>query len=48
MKRHEIEFLWAWFDAVRRGDTETMAAALDPDIVWQGIWETWSAPGRGR
>ena len=39
MKRHEIEFLWAWFDALRRGDTDAMAAALDPDIVWQGIRE---------
>jgi len=39
MKRHEIEFLWAWFDALRRGDTDTMAAALDPGIVWQGIRE---------
>jgi len=39
MKRHDIEFLWALFDALRRGDTETMAAALHPDIVWQGIRE---------
>jgi ketosteroid isomerase-like protein len=37
MKRHNIEFLWAWFDALRRRDTEAMAAALDPDVVWQGI-----------
>lgn len=37
MKRHNIEFLWAWFDALRRRDTETMAAALDPDVIWQGI-----------
>ena len=37
MKRHNIEFLWGWFDALRRGDTESMAAALDPDIVWQGV-----------
>lgn len=39
MKRHEIEFLWAWFDALRRGDTKAMAAALAPDVVWQGIRE---------
>ena len=37
MKRHNIEFLWGWFDALRRRDTESMAAALDPDIVWQGV-----------
>jgi len=39
MKRHNIEFLWAWFDALRRRDTETMAAALAPDVVWQGVHE---------
>ncbi len=39
MKRHDIEFLWAWFDALRRGDTETMTAALHPHVVWQGIRE---------
>ncbi len=39
MKRHNIEFLWAWFDALRRRDTETMAAALDRDVVWRGIHE---------
>jgi hypothetical protein len=37
MKRHNIEFLWGWFDALRRRDTESMAAALDPAIVWQGV-----------
>jgi limonene-1,2-epoxide hydrolase len=37
VKRHNIEFLWAWFDALRRRDTESMAAALDPEIVWQGV-----------
>lgn len=39
MKRHNIEFLWAWFDALRRHNTEAMAAALDPGIVRQGIRE---------
>lgn len=39
MKRHTIEFLWAWFDALRRRDAEAMTAALDPDVVWQGIRE---------
>jgi ketosteroid isomerase-like protein len=37
MKRHSIEFLWGWFDALRRGDTESMAAGLAPDVVWQGV-----------
>jgi hypothetical protein len=36
VKRHNIECLWSWFDALRRRDTEAMAAALDRDIVWQG------------
>jgi hypothetical protein len=39
MKRHNIEFPWAWFDALRRRDTETMVAALAPDVVWQGVRE---------
>ena len=37
MKRRAIEFLWAWLDALRRRDVETMAAALAPDVVWKGI-----------
>jgi limonene-1,2-epoxide hydrolase len=37
VKRHNIEFLWGWFDALRRRDTESMAAALAPDVVWQGV-----------
>jgi ketosteroid isomerase-like protein len=37
MKRHNIEFLWGWFDALRRRDTESMAAGLAPDVVWQGV-----------
>ena len=37
MKRHNIEFLWGWFDAVRRRDGESMAAGLAPDVVWQGV-----------
>ncbi|CAN5469567.1 hypothetical protein BH20ACT18_BH20ACT18_03870 [soil metagenome] len=39
MKRHNIEFLWGWFDALRRRDAEAMTEALDPDVVWQGIRE---------
>ena len=37
MKRHNIEFLWGWFDALRRRDTKSMAAGLAPDVVWQGV-----------
>jgi hypothetical protein len=33
VKRNNIEFLWGWFDALRRRDTESMAAALDPGVV---------------
>ena len=39
MQRQHIEFLWAWFDALRRGDAEAMIAALDPDVIWQGVNE---------
>jgi hypothetical protein len=39
VKRHDIEFLWRWFDALRRRDTETMLAGLDDDVVWQGARE---------
>lgn len=37
MKRHNIEFLWGWFDALRRRDTESMGAALDPGVAWLGV-----------
>jgi ribosomal protein S18 acetylase RimI-like enzyme len=37
VKRNNIEFLWGWFDALRRRDTEAMAAALDPGVVWHGV-----------
>jgi hypothetical protein len=37
VKRHNIEFLLGWLDAARRRDAESMAAALAPDIVWQGV-----------
>ena len=37
MKRHNIEFLLGWLDATRRRDAESMAVALAPDIVWQGV-----------
>lgn len=44
-KRRTIEFLWAWLDALRRGDTQALAAALATDIVWQGIREDLSCRG---
>jgi ketosteroid isomerase-like protein len=37
MKRHTIELLWGWLDALRRRDTEAMSASLHPDVVWQGV-----------
>jgi ketosteroid isomerase-like protein len=37
VKRHKIEFLWGWFDALRRRDREAMADALDPNVAWQGV-----------
>jgi SnoaL-like domain len=37
VKRHNIELLVGWLDALRRRDTEAMAAGLDPAIVWQGV-----------
>jgi ribosomal protein S18 acetylase RimI-like enzyme len=37
VKRQNIELLWGWFDALRRRDTESMAAALDAGVLWQGV-----------
>lgn len=45
MKRQNIEFLWGWFDALRRRDTDAMAAALDAQVVWQGIREDFVCTG---
>jgi hypothetical protein len=47
MRRHDIEFLWSWFDALRRRDTETMLARLDHDVVWQGAHEGLVCNGPG-
>ena len=46
MKRHNIELIWGWLDALRRRDKEAMAAALDPDIVWQGVQSDLVCHGR--
>ena len=37
MKRQNIEIVLGFLDAVRRGDRETAAEFLDPEIVWQGV-----------
>ena len=37
VKRQQIQSLWGWLDAVRRRDKDAMAAALDPDVFWQGV-----------
>ena len=39
MKRHNLEFILAWLDALRRRDVQALRAALDPAIVWQGLRE---------
>lgn len=37
MKRHNLELVVAWLDALRRRDEPTLRAALDPAVVWQGL-----------
>lgn len=37
MKRHNIELVLGFLDAVRRGDRDAAAACLDRDIVWRGV-----------
>ncbi len=39
MKRRNIELILGWLDALRRRDLKAVVAALDPDIVWQGLRE---------
>jgi ketosteroid isomerase-like protein len=42
-----IEIIFAdWLDAMRRGDLDTMAARLAPDIVHQGIKPEWICRNR--
>jgi len=45
-KRRHIELLLGWLDALRRRDLEALAAALDPDIVWQGLRKDLVCRGR--
>ena len=42
-----IEIIFAdWLDAMRRGDLETMAARLAPDVVHQGVKPEWICRNR--
>jgi ketosteroid isomerase-like protein len=42
-----IEVTFAdWLDAMRRGDVETMAARLAPDVVHQGLRDEWICRNR--
>jgi ketosteroid isomerase-like protein len=42
-----IEIIFAdWLDAMRRGDLETMASRLAPDVVHQGIKPEWICHNR--
>src|SRR6266536_3457502 len=35
-----------FFGALRRGDFESAAGLLDPDVSWQGLREEWVCHGR--
>lgn len=37
MKRHTIEFLIGFLDALRRDDRDAVRSALRPDVVWHGL-----------
>jgi ketosteroid isomerase-like protein len=42
-----IEIIFAdWLDAMRRGDLETMASRLAPDVVHQGVKPEWVCRNR--
>ena len=45
MKRHNLEAMIAWLDALRRRDLRALRAALDPAVVWQGLREDLSCYG---
>jgi SnoaL-like domain len=45
MKRHNLEFMLAWLDALRRRDLNALRAALDPAIVWEGLRDDLSCHG---
>lgn len=37
MKRHNIELVLGFLDAIRRRDRDAAAGFLDPEILWQGV-----------
>jgi hypothetical protein len=45
MKRHNLELIIAWLDALRRRDLHALRSALDPAIVWQGLREDLTCHG---
>jgi hypothetical protein len=45
MKRHNLEVILAWLDALRRRDLQALRSALDPAIVWQGLRDDLSCHG---
>jgi len=45
MKRHNLEVIIGWLDALRRRDLQALRSALDPAIVWQGVREDLSCHG---
>jgi hypothetical protein len=46
MKRHNIELIIGWLDALRRRDLEAVTATLDHDIPWEGLREDLICRGR--
>jgi hypothetical protein len=45
MKRHNLEIVVAWLDALRRRDLEALRAALDPAVTWRGLRDDLSCYG---
>jgi len=37
VKRHNIELLISWLDALRRRDLPALTERLDPQTTWQGV-----------
>jgi limonene-1,2-epoxide hydrolase len=37
VKRHNIELLIAWLDALRRRDVPALTERLDPQATWRGV-----------
>ena len=47
MKRHNIELLISWLDALRRRDLPALTERLDPQTTWQGVRPDLVCHGRG-